>query len=73
MKLIDLCGVECDEAMMTIRFFIRTHHLSSGSTIEIRSASEPFWTRLSAWAAAFDHQVVRQSVAEGWSATITLN
>ena len=73
MKL-DVSNMECDEAMMSIRFCIRTNKLTSGDSISVRSLSEPFWIRVTAWASAFDHVVSRELVtAGGWVAHITLN
>jgi hypothetical protein len=73
MTTVDLCEMECEEAMMTIRFIIRSHKLTSGNTLKVQSLSEPFWTRLNAWASSFEHHIARQDLISGWMAVITLN
>lgn len=74
MSYIDLNNMECEEAMMTIRFYIRTNKMTAGDSLSIHSQSETFWTLVTSWASSFEHIVSREPVeAGGWVARITLN
>ncbi len=67
-QLLDVSGIECEEAMMCIRHVIRSQRMCAGSILDLTTRSRPFLSLLTTWANSLDHAITLVDVPEGHDA-----
>ncbi len=72
MESLDLRGIECEEALMSIRYLIRKNKMTSGQQFEITSTSEPFQILFKRWVTEFNHTTSITQDLDCWKAIVTV-